>query len=120
MDTLKIICQLVISLGILNVWVLRSKQPTPYRGGSAQNMSEEFAAYGLSSTFMSFIGGVKVLFALLLLVGILLPVLVLPAATGLAILMGGALIMHVKIKDPAVKSLPAFCVLLLCLLVIIL
>ena len=35
------------------------------------------------------------------------PVLTLPASVGLALLMGVAIAMHVKVKDPPKKSLPA-------------
>ncbi len=44
--------QLFIASSIFNVWLLRYDDPTPYRGGSARNMREEFAAYGLSPTVM--------------------------------------------------------------------
>ena len=35
MDVLKIILQIIIGLGILNVWVLRFGKPTEWRGGDA-------------------------------------------------------------------------------------
>jgi hypothetical protein len=38
---------------------------------------------------------------------------VLPAAAVVAVLMVGALVMHVKVKDPAIKSLPAFLMLIM-------
>lgn len=43
------IIQLVIALGILNVWLLRFGKTTAWRGGAAKNMKEEFAVYGLPS-----------------------------------------------------------------------
>jgi len=66
MTWLLISCQLVIGLGLLNVWLLRGKKATPCRGGDAQNMREEFAAYGLPPWFMWVIGIVKVTLAILL------------------------------------------------------
>lgn len=47
MDYLLIALTLTVSLGILNVWVLRRDQQTAYRGQAARTLREEFAAYGL-------------------------------------------------------------------------
>ncbi|WPY99506.1 DoxX family protein [Christiangramia sp. OXR-203] len=38
-----------------------------------------------------------------------------PAAIGLAIMMLGAIIMHLKISDPLSKNIPAIIVLLMCI-----
>ena len=42
-----------------------------------------------------------------LLVLVFVPILIFPAAVGMAILMAGAISMHVKVKDELIKSLPA-------------
>lgn len=105
------IAQIAIALGIFNVWVLRYGKATDYRGGSARNMREEFAAYGLPIWVMSVIGGLKIMLAVALIVGIWVPALVMPAATGMAALMLGAIGMHLKVGDPPLKSLPAACML---------
>ncbi|MEM6392137.1 MAG: DoxX family protein [Planctomycetota bacterium] len=110
------LAQIIIALGIFNVWFLRFNKPTAYRGGSAQNLREEFAAYGLPSWFMYTIGFLKVSLAVLLLVGIALPTLVLPAALGMAALMAGAIAMHLKVKDPPKRAAPATAMLALSLL----
>lgn len=60
MEGLVIVCQLVIALGLLNVWLLRTGKPTSWRGGDAKNMREEFAAYGLPPWFMWVIGSLKI------------------------------------------------------------
>lgn len=117
METAVIIIQIIIALGILNVWILRFGKSTSWRGGNAQNMKEEFEVYGLPGWFMGIIGFLKILFAILLIVGIWYPVFTTPAALGLAILMLGAVGMHVKVKDNLKKSLPAFSVLVLSLIV---
>jgi hypothetical protein len=83
-------------------------------------MKEEFAVYGLPPWSVPLIGALKILCAIGLLVGIWLPRLVNPSATGLAILMLGAVVMHVKVGDPPKKSLPAFTLLVLNVLVVIL
>lgn len=112
--------QIIIALGILNVWLLRFSKPSPWRGGQSKDMKEEFAAYGLPLQIMYFVGFLKIVFALLLIAAIWFPALVLPASLGLAILMAVAVAMHFKIGDPAKKSIPAGTVLLLCILVSIL
>jgi len=37
------VLQLVVGLGLLNVWLVRSRSATEYRGGSATSLREEFA-----------------------------------------------------------------------------
>jgi len=53
------------------------------------------------------IGFFKLLAATLLLIGIALPVVVEPAAIAMFLLMVGAFVMHLKVKAPIHKSLPA-------------
>lgn len=117
MNILVIIAQIIIAFGILNVWLLRFGKPSPWRGGEAQSMEAEFAVYGLSKNIMYGVGFLKVLFAAALLLGIWLPVLTIPAAVGMAVLMLGAVAMHFRAGDPPKKSLPAGSVLVLCLFV---
>lgn len=119
MNTLHIVCQLLISFGILNVWLLRFRRSSPYRGGNATDMKQEFALYGLPSWSVWLVGGLKVIAAVLLLVGIVLPDLVRPAAIVIALLMTGAIVMHFKIGDPPKKALPASIMLLLSLVLIL-
>lgn len=114
MNALLITVQIVIALGIVNVWLVRFRKPTAYRGGSARNMKEEFEAYGLSESSMRVIGALKLALATLLVAGIWVPSLVLPAAIGMAALMLGAVGMHVKVKDPVVRAVPALCMLAMC------
>lgn len=113
MDFLIVSCQIIVALGLINVWLLRRGKSTPYRGGNADNMEQEFATYGLSTGFMWLICVLKLSAAVALLVGILLPPLVVPASLLLVGLMLGALVMHARAGDPAKKSLPAACVLVL-------
>ena len=107
------VLQVVIALGLLNVWLVRAGSATSYRGGDARSLQEEFAAYGLPDFFFYLVGVLKVGSALLLLAGIWMGSLVLPAAAVVAVLMVGALSMHVKVQDPAIKSLPAFLMLVM-------
>jgi hypothetical protein len=106
--------QLVVAFGILNVWLVRSGKATPFRGGEAKTLRQEFAAYGLPFWFMCVIGGLKVGLALALLVAIWIHSLAQPAAIGLGSLMVGAFVMHLKVKDPIQKALPSLAVLAMC------
>ncbi len=107
MRTLLAVLQIAVALGLLNVWLLRARQRTAYRGGNAASMGEEFAAYGLPEWFMYLIGFLKVGAAVLLIVGLWAHVVVVPTALLVCGLMLGALAMHLKVGDPVQKSLPA-------------
>ncbi len=101
------------ALWILNVWFNRFSKDTGYRGGDATNMVEEFEEYGFSKRSMYIVGAAKVTLASLMLLGHRVPKLVRPASGGLAAFMVGAIGMHVKVKDPLKRSMPAITVLAL-------
>jgi len=115
---IQLILQLVIAVGIANVWLLRSGRSTAFRGGEATNMKEEFRAYGLPGWSMYPVGAAKLTLAAMLVVGIWAPGLVVPAALGMAALMVAAVALHLKINDPFRKAIPAFTMLVLSLLVV--
>jgi len=112
-ETLVVIFQIIIALGIVNVWIVRFNKSTAYRGGNADSMKEEFEAYGLSETTMKLVGFLKLTLAALLIIGIWYPIVVIPAAAGMAGLMIGALLMHIKVGDPAIRSVPALLMLVM-------
>ena len=112
-----IVLKLVVGLSILNVWLVRSKKSTAWRGGDANNIVEEFKNYGLPVWFMYTVGTAKVGLAILLIVSIFYPQVEAVAAYGIAFLMLGAVSMHIKISDPLKKSLPAFTFLVLSLMI---
>lgn len=118
-DLIKILIQIIIPLGIFNVWLLRPKQATSFRGKGAANLKEEFAAYGLPEWSFYTIGALKLSAAAMLLLGFLLPPLVLPGAALMVVLMLGAMVMHAKVGDPATRYLPAAAMLILSLLLLI-
>ncbi|ADE55750.1 DoxX family protein [Coraliomargarita akajimensis] len=107
MEFVGTVLQVIIPLGILNVWLLRASRATAYRGGAAPNLKAEFAAYGMPNWSFYVVGGLKLSAATLLLLGFAWPALVRPAAGVMALLMLGAVGMHAKVKDPAVRSVPA-------------
>jgi DoxX-like family len=114
MEYILIVLKLIVALGILNVWLLRSGKATPFRGGEAKNLRDEFAAYGLPFWFMCVVGVLKVGLALALLASIWIHSVAQPAAIGLGLLMLGAFVMHLKVKDPTRKALPSIAVLAMC------
>tara|TARA_B100000963_G_C22615827_1_gene667298 strand:- start:686 stop:1093 length:408 start_codon:yes stop_codon:yes gene_type:complete len=129
MNTLIIFLQLIIAFGLINVWLVRFNKATQYRGGSAKNMEEEFAAYGLPLWLMYAVGSLKIFIAAMLLISfwiLIKPVESYTELAGnllfynlivLAVLMVAALIMHVKIKDPIKKSYPALSILFMTALI---
>lgn len=113
METLRTVLQIIVGLGLLNVWLLRRGKKTPYRGKNAENMRAEFQAYSLPLWFMWVIGALKIGVAAALLLGIWIPALVQPAALVLILLMLGAFVMHLKVKDPFKAAVPALVMLIM-------
>ena len=111
----KLAAQITIAISIYNVWFLRFNKSTIYRGKDAKNMKDEFISYGLKGPFVWIIGFLKVTLATMLVVGIFYDSLIFPAAVGMAVLMFGAILMHLKVKDQPLKSLPATIFLILAL-----
>ena len=112
--------QVVIGLSVMRVWTINFNKSTPWRGGGARNMKEEFTAYGLPMWMVYFVGILKVIFSIGLIAGIWLPELISFSASGIAFFMFFAILMHVKIKDPIKKSIPALTFMVLSLLIIFL
>ncbi len=111
-------CQIIIGLGILNVWLFRNKKATPYRGSNANNLKEEFAAYGLPPYAVWVIGTDQSERRHCSSGGHFRSGVTQPAAIVIAVLMAGAVAMHAKVKDPVRCYLPATAMLLLSLAVI--
>ncbi len=111
------ILQLIISIGLINVWLLRFNKATEYRGGNAKNMNEEFMAYGLPEWSMYLVGFLKVAIAIMLIVSIWIEELLFYNLIVLAALMIAAVFMHLKVKDPIKKSYPALSILFMIALI---
>ena len=107
MDYVIIILKVIISLSILNVWLIQPKKPTKWRGGNAKTIFEEFEVYGLPKPLCYVIGFLKVSLALILLASIQYETLTLIGSLGLSLLLLGSIIMHIKVKDEWYKSFPA-------------
>lgn len=109
--------KIIIGISILNVWLIQSKKHTKWRGGAATTIIEEFNVYGLSKSFYVAIYFLKVSLAILLLASIQFDVLTLVSSLGLAVLLLGSILMHVKVKDVWYKSFPAFLFMLMNLVI---
>ena len=105
--TIANVLQLVVGLGLLNVWILRSRSATAYRGGTATSLREEFAVYGLPAAAFLVVGALKVTAAVVLIAGVWIDLPVVIAAAVVAALMVGAIAMHVRVGDEARKAAPA-------------
>ncbi len=116
--SIAVLCQILIALGIFNVWIIRRDRPTPYRPEGARDIQDEFRRYGLPSWSWKAVGVTKITLAVLLLVGVFVPVVAPFAAAGMALLMISAIGAHIRVRDPAVKSMPAFAMLVLSLVVV--
>lgn len=119
MSFLAAACQVVIALGIFNVWIVRRDRATPYRPEGAGSIVEEFRRYGLPDWVRVAVGATKVTLAVLLILGLFVSGIALPAAAAMGVLMLGAIGAHVKVRDPLVKSMPAFLMLLLSTVVVV-
>ena len=115
--TLIMVLQLIIAVGLINVWLLRFKKATDYRGGDATNMKEEFIAYGLPVWLMYFVGAMKISIAIMLIISFWVEELLVYNLVALALLMIAAVFMHVKVKDPIKKSYPALSILFMIALI---
>ena len=111
------ILQLIISIGLINVWLLRFNKATEYRGGNAKNMNEEFMAYGLPEWSMYLVGFLKVAIAIMLIISIWIEELLFYNLIVLTALMIAAVFMHLKVKDPIKKSYPALSILFMIALI---
>ncbi len=112
--------QIIIAVVLVNVWLVRFHKPTKYRGGGAGNMADEFAAYGLPKWFMYLVGAGKIFIAALMIIGFWVPMVVYPASALLALLMIGAVAMHIKVRDPFIRAVPALLMLVMAVVNVVL
>ena len=87
-----VLINVLVSLSILNVWLLRFNNQTPYRGGDSNTLKED--VYGLPTWFMYLIGIKSNFLAILLIVGIWKKHINIYVVSSMIILMLGALVMH--------------------------
>jgi hypothetical protein len=112
--------QIILAAGLINVWLVRFNKKTKYRGKGAGDMQAEFRAYGLPKWFMYLVGFAKIAIAGLLVAGLWYPFVVETTLYVLLALMVGAVSMHIKVRDPFVRSLPALGMMALCVTALVL
>ena len=104
--TLILFLQLSIPVVILSVWLFRANKKTTFRGGNTDTLKEEFKFYGLSSSIFYIIGFIKIALSIILFASIWNEILLLYSSLGLAMLMLGATIFHLKSRDSIKKTSP--------------
>lgn len=98
-----------IILGIFYAWTIGFNQESKFRPGKSRNMKEEFLVYGLPLWFMYVIGIAKIILSALLILGFFYPAIVKPVAGLLCIILGGSVLMHLKIReDKLIKAFPSY------------
>ncbi len=102
MSTFSIAAQIVIAVSIIIVWVFRF-----------DNIVLEFEKFKLSNLIRSAVGATKISLATLLITGIWYPGLVFIPAVMMALLMVCAQWTHLRVKNPLIKFVPSFFLLVL-------
>ena len=106
MRNLTISLQALVAASVFFVWVVRYG-----------NIIEEFRQYGLPEWLRDLVGILKVTFALMLLIGIERAPLAVAGALGIALLMGGAVFTHLRVKKSLFKMLPSLTLLVLSIII---
>ena len=101
------VVQIFIAVAMFDAWLFRYNRPLRARGGDAKTMAEEFKVYGLPEWLLHLVRVLKLGSGVLMIAGIWYPAAALAAGIGLAVLMAAAIAMHIKIRDPLYKAMPA-------------
>ena len=98
-----------IIIGIFYAWTIGYRKESKFRPGKARNMKEEFIVYGLPFWLMYATGTIKIISSILLILGFFYPIFIKPVAAVLCLVMGGAVLMHLKIReDKLIKAFPSY------------
>ena len=90
----------IIFLGMINVWFIRRKARTNWRGGDALTLKDEFKIYALPDWVFYFVGVAKILSAVLIFSSIWIEKIPYKFfALILCFLMLFAILMHMKIRE---------------------
>ena len=96
MHSLTISLQAFVASSVFFVWVVRYA-----------NLVQEFKQYGLPDWLWDLVGVLKMTFSLMLLIGIERGLYAVVGGIGIAILMGAAFVIHLRVKNPVFKMLPS-------------
>lgn len=100
MRELTISLQALVAASIFFVWVVRY-----------DNIVQEFRGYGLPDWLRDLVGILKITFAVMMLIGIDRPFFAVVGGFGIAILMGAAVLTHIRVKNAVFKMLPSLALL---------
>jgi len=106
MDNASIVAQLIVSISVISVWVFRF-----------DNIVLEFKQYGLSNLIRNIVGASKISIATILILGIWYSELLVVSSLLMAFLMVCAQFYHIKVKNPLLKYVPSFLLLVLSLFI---
>jgi len=109
--------KIFLAISIIHVWSVNASKSSRWRAGDAQNLREEFRFYGYSRLSMYIVGFFKIGLSVMLIASLYYTSVSQLAAFGLAAFLISAIVMHIKVKDPWEKSLPAALFLLMALLI---
>ena len=96
MHALTISLQALVAASVFFVWVVRYA-----------NIIQEFKQYGLPDWLRDLVGISKMTFALMMLIGIERKPFAVAGGIGIAVLMGAAVVTHLRVKNPVFKMLPS-------------
>jgi len=100
MHSLTISLQIFVAASVFFVWVVRYA-----------NIVEEFKQHGLPDWLRDSVGVLKLTFSLMLLIGIERGVFAVAGGISIALLMGAAFSLHLRVKNPVFKMLPSLALL---------
>ena len=106
------IINIIIAMGILNVWIIRYDLETQWRGGGQKFNGRVF---NLWSSVVAYVlrGFCKNITCNFIVFRNLINEFSFWGSIGISILMACAVLMHIKVQDPLKKSIPAFLMLVL-------
>ena len=104
MEELTKLVQITLTISVGYVWVFRF-----------DNVIQEFKQLGLSELTRNVVGATKISLATLLFVGIWYTSLVFIPSVLMGLFMFSAQYFHFKVKNPFIKHLPSFILLVLCI-----
>ena len=102
MHDVAIFLQALVAASIFFVWVVRY-----------DNIVQEFKEYRLPDWLRDFVGILKLTFSLMLLIGIERKPFAITGGVGIAALMAGAFVVHMRVRNPPLKMLPCLMLLVL-------
>ena len=106
MEKLVVVSQLIVSISVIVVWVLRR-----------DNIIIEFKQYGISNNIRDIVGALKISLATILILGINYNELLIASSLAMAFLMVCAQYFHFKVKNTFNKFIPSLSLLILCLFI---